>query len=60
MKNFLHEEKAYLVPEESQTQVRLSFDWIWKEGSLINSKNEWNYSHVPCAIVAHDGAIFKR
>ena len=30
MKNSLHEEKAYLVTEESQTQVRLSFDWIWK------------------------------
>ena len=33
MKNSLHEEKAYLVPEESQTEVRLSFDWIseWTE-----------------------------
>ena len=24
------------------------------EGSLMNSKNEWNYFHLPCAIVAHD------
>ena len=24
------------------------------EGSLMNSKNEWNYFHVPCMLVAHD------
>ena len=24
------------------------------EGSLMNSKNEWNYFRVPCAVVARD------
>ena len=24
------------------------------EGSLMNSKNEWNYLRVPCAVVARD------
>ena len=24
------------------------------EGSLMNSKNEWIYLRVPCAVVAHD------
>ena len=24
------------------------------EGSLINCKNEWNYFHIPRAVVAHD------
>ena len=24
------------------------------EGSLLNSKNEWNYSRVPCAVLARD------
>ena len=30
------------------------------KGSLINSKNELNYFHVPRAIVARDGAISTR
>ena len=24
------------------------------EGSLMNSKNEWNYFHIPRVVVAHD------
>ena len=30
------------------------------KGSLINSKNEWNYFRVPRAIVAHDRVISMR
>lgn len=30
------------------------------KGSLIKSKNEWNYFSVPRAIVAHDSAISMR
>ena len=30
-----------------------------QEGKMINSKNEWNYFHVPRTIIAHDSAIVK-